>query len=109
MLYFNLLPILFLVSAYAGTLISNMNRTSSPLKQDVRRRLNDIEIQTPDVGYWENSKNIELSTFSETLNLGGGIETDIIHSPESKIPRSVYTRFDLDVFDNHLNLFEVCF
>lgn len=95
------------VSAYAGTLISNMNRTSSPLKQDVRRRLNDIEIETPQVGYWENSKNIELSTFSETLNVGGGVETDIIHSPESKVPRSVYTRFDLDVFDNHMNVFEI--
>lgn len=97
------------MSAYTGTLIANMNKTSSPLKQKVSQRLSDIEIETPQVGYWENSKNLEVSTFSEALNIGGGVETDIIHSPESKIPRSVYTRFDLDVFDNHLNVFEVSY
>lgn len=84
-----------------------MNTTTSPLKRNIREILNEIHIEIPQNSYWENSKNVELSTFSETLNIGGGVETDIIHSPDSKVPRSLRTRFDLDVFNNHLNVFEV--
>lgn len=97
------------MAAYTATLISNWNETSSPTKRSVRQRLNQFDIDVPRVGYWENSKNIELSTFSEVFNVGGGVEADIIHSPETKLPRSITTRFDLEVFNNHLNIFEVSF
>ncbi|GBM04804.1 Vitellogenin [Araneus ventricosus] len=94
------------VSGYVYTFMRNLNKTSSPEKQKIRKLYEKLEIRPPKVNYWENSKNIEVSGFSESLNIGGGIETDIIHSSGSKIPRSVYTRLNVDIFDKNVNLLE---
>lgn len=96
----------FLVSGYSSTLIKNMRKTSSQLKKNMKKLLNEIEVNPRSVNYLENSKNIELSAFSEALNVGASVEADIVHSEESKIPRSLYSRFDLDVFDHNINFFE---
>ncbi|KAG8186038.1 hypothetical protein JTE90_007424 [Oedothorax gibbosus] len=95
------------VSGYSSTLIKNMRKTSSQLKKNIKQLLNEIQVNPRTVNYLENSKNIELSAFSEALNVGASIEADIVHSEESKIPRSLYSRFDLDVFDHNINFFEV--
>lgn len=84
-----------------------MKKTSSQLKKNVKQLLNEMDVNAPKVNYWVNSKNIELSAFSEALNVGGSVEADIIHSVESKIPRSLYSRLDVDVFDHNINFLEV--
>ncbi|GBM04802.1 Vitellogenin [Araneus ventricosus] len=94
------------VGAYVSSYIKNMKKTTSPMKEKAKKLLQNLEIQPPKFNYWENSKNIEVSGFSKSLNIGGGIEANIIHSLDSKIPRSVSTLFHVDVFDKHLNLFE---
>ncbi|XP_035206460.1 uncharacterized protein LOC118181423 isoform X2 [Stegodyphus dumicola] len=94
------------VSSYISTLMTNIKKSSSPLKKNVRKLLREMEIQSPPVGYLENSKNIEVSAFSETFNIGGEVEADIIHCSDTKIPRSINTRFDVNVFDKNINLFE---
>ncbi|XP_015921887.1 apolipophorins-like [Parasteatoda tepidariorum] len=95
------------VSAYVSSYLKNMKTTSSPMKKSVKRALEQVEINPPKVSYWQNSKNIEFSSFSETFNIGGSVETDIVHSPESKIPQSVTARFDADVLNNNMNIFEI--
>ncbi|XP_055927996.1 uncharacterized protein LOC129959198 [Argiope bruennichi] len=94
------------VGAYVSSCITNLKKTTKPTKQKVKKLFQNFDIQPPKFKYWENSKNIEVAGFSKILKVGGGIEADIIHSPDSKIPRSVSTRFDIDVFDNHVNLLE---
>ncbi|CAL1271053.1 unnamed protein product [Larinioides sclopetarius] len=95
------------VGAYVSSYVKNMKKTESPLKQKTKKLIQNSEIHVPEFNYWENSKNIEVSGFSKALNVGGGIETNLVHSPDSKIPRSVSTRFHIDVFDKHLNMFEL--
>ncbi|CAL1271060.1 unnamed protein product [Larinioides sclopetarius] len=94
------------VSGYVHTFMRNLVKTSSPEKQKIRKLYEKVEIRPPKVNYWEHSKNIEVSGFSESLNIGGGIETDIIHSSGSKIPRSLYTRLNVDIFNKNVDLLE---
>ncbi|GIY08698.1 vitellogenin [Caerostris darwini] len=97
------------VSGYVYSYIKNVNNTSFSNKKKLRKLLQDIKIQLPEVKYWETSKNIEMSTYNKLIKIGGGVEADIIHSPNSKIPHSVYTRLDIELFEKKINLLELGF
>ncbi|PRD32771.1 UNVERIFIED_CONTAM: Vitellogenin [Trichonephila clavipes] len=93
------------VSGYVYTYIRNVNKTSSPRKQKIKEMMKHIKFHTKNVTYWENSKNIEFSTFSKLLNVGASTESDIIHS--QGMPHSIYSRFDIDVFGKSENIAQV--
>ncbi|XP_054708310.1 apolipophorins-like [Uloborus diversus] len=94
------------VASYAATLITNVKKSSSPSKKTVRNLLQNVKPKMP-ANYWTSSKNIELSTFSDPLNVGGSFEADLIHNPQSLMPRSLHTRFDIDLFGSRMNMFEM--
>ncbi|GFX00355.1 vitellogenin [Trichonephila clavipes] len=93
------------VSGYVYTYIRNVNKTSSPRKQKIKEMMKHIKFHTKNVTYWENSKNIEFSTFSKLLNVGASTESDIIHS--QGMPHSIYSRFDIDVFGKSENIAQI--
>ncbi|GFQ73679.1 apolipophorins [Trichonephila clavata] len=93
------------VSGYVYTYIRNVNKTSSPRKQKIKEMMKHLKIHAKNVTYWENSKNIEFSTFSKLLNVGASTESDIIHS--EGMPHSIYSRFDADIFDKSVNIAQV--
>ena len=53
------------------------------------------------------SRNIELSTFSESMNAGVTVDSNLIWSPKSFLPRSASLNLTVDVFGESLNLLEV--
>ncbi|XP_055927998.1 vitellogenin-like [Argiope bruennichi] len=95
------------VSGYVYTYIQNINKTHSSKHQNIKGLLQDIKINAPKVDYLTNSKNIELSAFYQPLKLGGSVETDMVHGEKTKLPLSVRTRFDVDLFGQDINVLDV--
>ncbi|GBM04815.1 Apolipophorin [Araneus ventricosus] len=94
------------VSSYVYTFLKNMGKTPFPSKQKTRKMIQNLKIRQPNENYWKNSKHIEVSGFSKLMAIGGAIEADIIQEPNTKLPRSVYTRLDVDLFGRNFNLLE---
>ncbi|CAL1271064.1 unnamed protein product, partial [Larinioides sclopetarius] len=94
------------VSAYVYTYLQNMNRTQIPRHQKIKGLLHDIKINPRKVEYLTNSKNIEFSLHNRELNVGGSVETDIIHGESTKVPVSLRNRLDATMFGKNVNVFE---
>ncbi|CAL1271066.1 unnamed protein product [Larinioides sclopetarius] len=94
------------VSSYVYTFLKNIGKTPFPSKQKMRKMLQILKIEQPKENYWENSKHIEVSGFNKLMVIGGAIETDIIQDPHTKLPRSVHTHLNIDLFDKNFNLLE---
>jgi len=69
------------VGSFIWTHLTNLEETSSPLKSDIREILENKPLKKDfDVDKRKFSRNIELSAFSELLNVGGSVESNIIFS-----------------------------
>lgn len=53
------------------------------------------------------SRNMEWSLFSEMMNTGAAVESNLIWSEDSYIPRSSSLNLTVDVFGHSMNLLEV--
>lgn len=53
------------------------------------------------------SRNYEWSHYSEELNMGGVLDSNLIWSPESFIPRSVSANLSVELFGHSVNLMEI--
>ena len=53
------------------------------------------------------SRNIEWSAFSEVANVGGTLESNLIWSPKSFLPRSANLNLTVDMFGESVNLLEI--
>lgn len=96
------------VGSFVWTHLTNLAESSSPLKSDIREIISDPKLLKEfDIDKRKFSRNIELSTFSNYLNLGGSIESNIIMSSKSYIPRSVGVNLTVDLFGESINLLEV--
>ncbi|KAG7172098.1 Apolipophorins-like 1, partial [Homarus americanus] len=55
---------------------------------------------------FRTSRNYRYAQFSEMLNLGGSVDTDVIYTPESYLPRQAAVNLTLDLMDKSINIFE---
>ncbi|XP_076462150.1 uncharacterized protein LOC143294657 [Babylonia areolata] len=96
------------VSSFIHSHLSNLQETSSPLKQDVRRLLKDLDLHKL---FHKNplkfSRNYEKSAFLQLINSGGQAESNVIFSPQSPVPRSASLNLTVDVLGHSINLLEV--
>ena len=53
------------------------------------------------------SRNIEFSKYSEMVNAGASVESNIIWSANSFVPRSASVNLTVDLFGHSVNLVEV--
>ena len=82
--------------------------TSSPFKQQARLILEETKLQKEfDMDKRKFSRNIEKSVFSEMLNSGGSMESNLIWSTKSFVPRSASVNLTVDIFGQAINLVEV--
>ena len=96
------------VGSFIWTHLTNLMETSSPLKQETREILEQIPLEKKfKLDQRKFSRNIELSAFSTTLNAGASVESNIIFSSKSWIPRSASMDLTIDMFGQSVNLIEM--
>ena len=96
------------VGSFVWTHLTNLQETSSPSKQDIRRMLSSDFLRNKfktDVRKF--SRNFEASTFWDQLNVGATVESNVIFSSSSYLPRSGMLNLTLDLFGQSVNLFEL--
>ena len=89
------------VGSFIWTHLTNLMETANPLKQDVRRILQDVELKR------KFSRNIEMSVFSKLINVGGMAEGNLIWSEKSFIPRAASLNMTVELFGESVNLVEI--
>jgi len=96
------------VGSFIWTHLTNLQETASPAKVSIRAILENIQLQKQfDLDKRKFSRNIELSTFSELINVGASVESNLIWSSDSFVPRSAMLNLTVDVFGQSVNLLEV--
>jgi len=96
------------VGSFIWTHLTNLQETTSPAKASIRAIIENIELQKRfDLDKRKFSRNIEFSTFSELLNVGASLESNLIWSTDSFVPRSAMVNLTVDVFGQSVNLLEV--
>ena len=96
------------VGSFVWTHLTNLQETSSQSKQAVRQLLASEFLRnkfSTDVRKF--SRNLELSSYWPDLNAGGSVESNIIFSSQSYLPRSASLNLTLDLFGESVNLFEL--
>lgn len=99
---------LFQVGSFVWSHLTNLMETSDPHKQEIREILEDETLKKEfDLDKRKFSRNYEGSFFWKKLGAGAKLESNLVWSTESFIPRSVMANLTIDIFGNSLNLLEV--
>ena len=82
--------------------------SSTVYKQSVQSILEDEVLKKEfDLDKRKFSRNYEWSYFSERMNAGAGLESNIVWSQKSFVPRSAMVNLTVDLFGRSVNLFEL--
>ena len=96
------------VGAFMYSHLTNLMETSSPLKQDIKQLVQDLQLNRLfEANPIKFSRNYEKSAFLRSLNLGGQVESNVIFSSQSPVPRSVSANLTVDLFGHSVNLLEL--
>lgn len=96
------------VGSFVWTHLTNLMETSMVNKQSIQEILEDETLKKEfDLDKRKFSRNYEWSYFSETMNAGAGLESNIIFSQQSFVPRSAMVNLTIDLFGHSVNLFEI--
>lgn len=96
------------VGSFVWTHLTNLQETNDVFKKEIRKILEDKVLRkTFDLDKRKFSRNYEGSFLSEMLNMGGKVESNVIWSTKSYIPRSANLNLTVDLFGQSLNLLEV--
>jgi len=95
------------VGSFVWSHLTNLMETSNPHKQEIRSILEDEVLRKDfDLDKRKFSRNYEGSFFLEKLNTGASIESNLIWSSGSFIPRSASANLTVDLFGHSVNLLE---
>ena len=90
------------------THLTNIMESSDPLKQGISDILTNERLAKDfDLDKRKFSRNMEWSLFSTMLNTGATIDSDIIFSEKSFVPRSANLNLTLNMFGHAVNFVEV--
>lgn len=96
------------VGSFVWSHLMNLQETSSPLKQQIRHILEDEQLSREfDLDKRKFSRNYEGSFFWEKFNAGAMVESNLIFSSKSFVPRSASVNLTVDLFGQSVNLFEM--
>jgi len=96
------------VGSFVWTHLTNLAETSCPLKADIAAIIEDPHLLNEfDIDKRKFSRNIELSTFNHLMNMGAAVDTNLIWSAGSYVPRSAAVNLTVDLFGQSVNLLEV--
>jgi hypothetical protein len=95
------------VGSFIWTHLTNIRESSDPSRAELRELLQDLDLRAFDLDARKYSRNTEWSLFSELLNTGGKVDSNVIFSSESFVPRSGMVNLTIDMFGHSVNLLEV--
>ncbi|KAL7644594.1 UNVERIFIED_CONTAM: hypothetical protein RMT77_004131 [Armadillidium vulgare] len=96
------------VGSFIWTHLTNLQESSIPSKIELQSLLSNRHFEEKfKSDFRKYSKNIEWSGFYDTLNVGAAMESNLIFSETSYIPRETSVNFTTDLFGRSYNLFEV--
>ena len=96
------------VGSFIWTHLTNLRETSNPHKQELRQILEDSSLRAEfNLDKLQFSRNVEKSYISPVWNVGGQMESNLIWSQNSFLPRSASLNLTADLYGrayNFLNL-----
>lgn len=96
------------VGSFVWTHLTNLQETTSPSKQAVRQLLATEFLRNKfNTDARKFSRNLEASNYWQDVNVGGTVESNIIFSSQSYLPRSATLNLTLDLFGESVNLMEM--
>lgn len=97
-----------LVGSFVWTHLTNLQETSSRWKQSLRLLTENHFLRNKfNTDIRKYSRNYEISSFFDSINIGGSMESNIIFSEESYLPRSAMFNLTVDIFGETVNVFEI--
>lgn len=96
------------VGSFVWTHLTNLQESSSQSKQYARKLLSSELLRNKfNTDARKFSRNLEASAFWPELNAGGSVESNIVFSSQSYLPRSASLNLTIDLFGESLNLVEM--
>lgn len=96
------------VGSFVWTHLTNLQETSSRWKQSLRLLTENYFLRNKfNTDIRKYSRNYEISSFFDSINMGGSIESNVIFTEESYLPRSAMLNLTLDLFGETVNVFEM--
>lgn len=96
------------VGSFVWTHLTNLQESAAPGKEWARLLIGEEllanKFTTEALRF---SRNYESSFFMNEINLGAAVESNVIFSSKSYLPRSAMLNLTLDLFGESVNLFEV--
>ncbi|KAK7073323.1 hypothetical protein SK128_006655 [Halocaridina rubra] len=96
------------VRSFVFSHMLNIQKSTAPGKAHLRNLLTNFVIPT-DIGQdiRKYSRNVDLSFYAPSIQLGGGMESNIIYAPGSFIPRSLSFNFSSLLYGERVHLGEL--
>ncbi|KAL0271734.1 UNVERIFIED_CONTAM: hypothetical protein PYX00_008731 [Menopon gallinae] len=96
------------VGSYVWSHLLNLLKSSMPTKVEIQSLITDKHLgEKFNLDRRKFSRNYDYSVFFDQYNVGGNIESNIIFSPKSYIPRSGSLNMTVDLFGESVNIFEL--
>ena len=96
------------VGSFVWSHLTNLMETACPHKQAIRAILENEQLKEEfNLERMKYSRNYEASLFLDKFNTGAMLESNLIWSPKSFIPRSAMVNLTIDLFGNSINLFDL--
>lgn len=96
------------MKSFVWTHLTNLKETSSQWRREIFHILQEYKLPeniTTDARFY--SRNYENSVFNENLDVGATLDSNVIFSTQSYLPRSATLNLTLDLFGEMINVFEV--
>ena len=96
------------VGSFVWSHLTNLMETSDPHMQDIRNIVHDEELKKEfNLDQRKFSRNYEGSFFFDSINTGAKVDSNVIFSQKSFIPRSANLNLTIDLFGQAINFLEV--
>ncbi|XP_043224104.1 uncharacterized protein LOC122382611 isoform X2 [Amphibalanus amphitrite] len=96
------------VGSFVWTHLMNLQETASPYQLEVQGLLADLHLQNKfSIDTRKYSRNFEISGFNSEYHVGASLDSNLVYSSKSYIPRSLNSNLTLQMFGESVNLLEV--
>ena len=96
------------VGSFVWTHLTNLMETDDPHKKQIRDILENVYLKKEfDLDKRKFSRNYEGSVFFDSINTGAKLESNVVWSRKSFVPRSAMMNLTVDLFGHSVNLLEV--
>ena len=97
------------VGSFITSYLRNLRSSTNPSKEQTKAVFGEVRTTKRfPIDFRKFSSNSEFSYLLDGLNIGSTVESNVIFSQRSFLPRAVSLNLTTELFGHALNLFEVC-